>query len=48
MERLDELLGRPVSMRALALLRIFVGVVVLLCVEVWLTHRRAASAPEPT
>ena len=28
--RLDELLGRPVSMRALALLRIFAGPVVLL------------------
>ena len=35
--RLDELLGRPVSMRALALLRVFAGPVVLLHLRPYLT-----------
>ena len=35
----DELLGRPVSMRALALLRVLAGPIVLLHLEPFLTRR---------
>jgi hypothetical protein len=37
MQRVDELLGRPVSMRALALLRVLAGIVVLLHLQPFLS-----------
>ena len=46
--RVDELLGRPVSMRAMALLRILVGPIVLLHLRPLLDRRLARAASTAT